>query len=372
MTNEATIRRIDLLEPIPGADKIEVATVGGWKVVVQKNIHKVGDLVVYIAIDTWLPVNEAWAFLDKAAREYVGYGLGYKVRSIKLRGQISQGTILPLAEFHQDLCRVIGLGYEIYEGLDLSDFLGAKHWEKPILGNMKGRVKGNFPSFLRKTDQERAQNLTSELFGREPVAEPDWSKVPADKVEMVKANWEAKAKSGQYKQAAWELSTKLDGSSITVYYKDGQVGVCSRNLELDMADTGNVFVKTAIESGIIGILQMLKKNWAIQGELMGPGIQDNHENLGRPEIFVFDIYDIDQSTYLTPDTRQRAVLALGLRHVPAIRVMQYEFNNMDELLKMATGPSMINEMREGLVFKHEIGEFSFKVINNDFLLAKGE
>lgn len=370
MTNEATIRRIDLLEPISGADRIELATVGGWKVVVQKGNYKIGDLAVYIAIDTWLPENPIWSWLDKAPKEYVDYGLGYKVRSIKLRGQISQGVLIPLKDFAE---------YTEFdtrspeEGDDISEQLGAKHWEKPISSSMKGRVKGNFPSFLRKTDQERAQNLTRELFGGElDSPEPDWSKVPEEKREMVKERWAARAKSGQYKKAIWELSTKLDGSSITVYYKDGQVGICSRNLELDMSDTGNIFVKTAIDTGMVDILKAIKKNWAIQGELMGPGVQDNHEGLGRPDIFIFDIYDIDQGAYLTPDTRQRAVLALGLRHAPAVRILPYGFNNMEELLKMATGPSMINPMREGLVFKYETGEFSFKVINNEFLLAKGE
>lgn len=363
--NVATIRTIDALDSIEGADRIEVATVGGWKVVVQKGIHKVGDFVVYIAIDTWLPMNEAWSFLDKAPREYVGYGLGYKVRSITLRKQISQGVVLPLS--------ALGIVDCVSEGSDFSDFLGAKHWEKPIPNSMKGRVKGNFPSFIPKTDQERAQNITRELFGGTlDSPEPDWSKVPEEKRQMVKERWLSRVKAGHYKEAIWEVSTKLDGSSITVYYKDGQVGVCSRNLELDMSDTNNVFIKTAIETGIVDILKATKKNWALQGELIGPGIQDNPEGLGRTDIFIFDIYDIDQGAYLTPDTRQRAVLALGLRHAPAVRILPYQFSNIDDMLKMATGPSMISNQREGLVFKHNDGNFSFKVLNNDYLLAKGD
>ena len=343
----ATIRKVAELAPIDGADKIEVATIDGWKVVVKKGEFKVNDLGCFIEIDTWLPVHPAWEFLDKAPRDYIGYGLGYRVRSIKLRKQLSQGVFLPIASLMKDLYGAFDQGNHptpVKEGDDVSLQLGARHWEKPIPASQQGSVRGSFPSFIPKTDQERVQNIKNYIFGD----------------------------TAQYRDTVWEISTKMDGSSITIYHNNGDVGVCSRNQSLKLQDLGSVFVRTAIETGIVDILKKTGKNWAIQGELVGPGIQDNHEGLGRPDIFVFDIYDIDEQKYLPPYLRQAAVLSLGLRHVPATALFHIKFESMDNILEGAKGPSMLAEQREGLVYKHETGEFSFKAINNDFLLAKGE
>lgn len=363
--NLATIRKVIGIQNIHGADKIELAMVDGWECVIQKGNFVPDQLGVYIQIDSFVPATSSFAFLGKS-KVIETLGEGYQIKTIKLKGKLSQGLLLPISDFPELV------GQTLEEGVDVTELLQIKKYEKPIPGNMKGRVKGNFPSFIPKIDQERAQNLMHELIGGITAAEPDWSKVPAEKVEEVKARWNERKAGGFYRNAIWEVSTKLDGSSITIYAKDGQIGVCSRNLELDLTDKDNVFIKTSRETGILDILKNLGKNWAIQGELMGPGVQDNHEGLGRNDIFIYDIYDIDEGKYLTPDTRQRAVLALGLRHVPAIRIMPYEFSSMDDLIANATGPSMINPQREGLVYKSQTGDFSFKVINNDFLLEKGE
>jgi RNA ligase (TIGR02306 family) len=95
----ATIRKITDITPIEGADKIELATVGGWKVVVAKDAgHKVGDLVVYCEIDSFLPIRDEFEFLRKSSYKKMSDGTeGFRLKTSKLRGQISNGLILPLS-----------------------------------------------------------------------------------------------------------------------------------------------------------------------------------------------------------------------------------------------------------------------------------
>ena len=189
----ASIRRIDSIRPIPGADAIEVATVGGWDVVVKRGEFAVGDLAVYIEIDSWVGHDLA-PFLSKGnePREYNGVR-GERLRTVRLRGQVSQGLLLS---------RYIVLDRvgEIHEGQDITELLGIQKWEAPIPASLAGDVRGAFPSFIPKTDQERIQNLTQEF--------DTWNGLE------------------------WEGSEKLDGSSMTVYHKDGDFGVCSRNWNL--------------------------------------------------------------------------------------------------------------------------------------------
>lgn len=94
----ASIRRISDIQPIEGADMIELAIVDGWKVVVAKNVgHKVGDMVVYCEIDSFLPIREEFEFLRKSSFKKMGDQEGFRLRTSKLRGQISNGLILPLS-----------------------------------------------------------------------------------------------------------------------------------------------------------------------------------------------------------------------------------------------------------------------------------
>src|SRR5690606_28178781 len=132
----------------------EVATVDGWKVVVKKGEFKVGDIAVYFEIDSFLPESDPrYAFLMKSKRTFNGV-VGHRLRTIRLRGQVSQGLLLPIHEFPE-------AWYVSYKTLD--ELLGITKWEKPLPSQLAGKVKGYFPSFIRKTDQERVQNLREEL-----------------------------------------------------------------------------------------------------------------------------------------------------------------------------------------------------------------
>jgi RNA ligase (TIGR02306 family) len=155
MRKLATIRVIDALNPIEGADAIECATIGGWKVVVKKGEFNVGDRAVYCEIDSWIPTELA-PFLSKGKepREFEGIK-GERLRTVKLRGQLSQGLLL-------NLDSAIPQTNSFADGDDVSELLNIVKWEMPMNAQLAGMAKGNFPSQIPKTDQERVQNLVGE------------------------------------------------------------------------------------------------------------------------------------------------------------------------------------------------------------------
>ena len=327
MRKLATVRKIDNILPIAGADAIECAVVGGWKVVVKKGEYQVGDLGIYCEIDSWIPHALA-PFLSNGKEPRVFEGIpGERLRTVKLRGQISQGLLLP----------AVGTG----EGDDLTELLGIVKWEKPIPAQLAGQAKGNFPTAIPKTDQERVQNLVKEI----ELAQGD----------------------------EFEVTEKLEGSSMTCYLIGDEFGVCSRNLDLKETE-GNSFWATARAEDIETKMRRLRVNstftdFAVQGELIGPGIQGNIYNLSKCEFRVFDVYDIQYGEYLNPFTRNIVVGMLDLEHVPVIDAEFVLNTDVDGLLTMAESKSELADVqREGLVFKQNNGGFSFKAISNAYLI----
>lgn len=330
----ATIRKIDEIRPIEGADAIEAAVVGGWVVVIKKGEFKVGDLAVYCEIDSWIP-NELAPFLSKGQepREFNGVK-GERLRTVKLRGQISQGLLLPgNLTFWRD------------EGTDVSESLGIQKWEAPIPAQLAGDVEGPFPSVIPKTDQERIQNLTEQL--REWQGNTDFT---------------------------WEITEKLDGSSMTVFVNDDTEGVCSRNWNLKETE-GNTLWRVARRNDLLTKIRNTNRNLALQGELIGEGIQGNTYKVTGQEFFVFDIYDIDRGDYMTPFERRVFCDTHGIKHVPVLAKEMVIQEWVTGLLAMADGQSVLNPKaaREGLVFKcNTFGGPSFKAISNKWLLKNGE
>ena len=147
-------------------------------------------------------------------------------------------------------------------------------------------------------------------------------------------------------------------------------GVCSRNLELKPSES-NAFWQVATKYLLEHTLPS-KGNYAIQGELIGPGIQGNQEKLEELDLYVFDVFDIDAQTYLSAVDRYEFVDALNLKHVPVVRVSSEAPESLDEVLKMAEGPSLNPKAnREGLVFKSTRNpQLSFKAISNSWLLKE--
>ena len=331
MRKLASICKIDSINPIKDADAIEVAIVGGWKVVVKKGEYAVGDLAIYCEIDSWIPTELA-PFLSKGKepREFEGIK-GERLRTIRLRGQLSQGLLLPYATVGRIVC----------EGDDVSELLGIIKWEKPMNAQLAGMARGNFPTQIPKTDQERVQNLKNEIL-------------------------EAAEFGLQF-----EVTEKMEGSSMTVYLIDGVFGVCSRNLDLKETE-GNAFWATARRDGIEEKMRSVAgTDFAIQGELIGPGIQDNIYKLTQHEFRVFDVYNISDGAYLVPWKRREFVQNLGLAHVPVLLIdKDLGVGSIDEILQWAEGPSKLNDKqeREGIVFKEVGGGMSFKAISNSYLI----
>lgn len=374
----ASIQKIGSIIPIEGADAIEMVTVNSWKVVTKKGEFKEGDLCVYFEIDSFLPVEKEFEFLRKSSYKKMGDKEGFRLKTIKLRGQVSQGLCLPLSILENDSEMKIGISKQpwgdqlqlgpyddaivIEEGADVTDYLGVLKYEAPIPAQLAGKVKGGFPGFIRKTDEERIQNMTRDF-------------------ENMKAH--------QY-----YITEKLDGSSATYYFRDGVFGVCSRNLEL--ADPGefvpgtvvgddgverdkkeNSFWKVAKEMKIAEKLGSVGENYAIQGELIGEGIQGNPYKIKGHTLRVFNVFNIDNQEYLGLDEMREFLNKVNvddtpLELVPVINEDYKLHETIEEILQYAEGKSVLysGAEREGIVIRNKDKSISFKAISNKFLLKE--
>jgi RNA ligase (TIGR02306 family) len=345
MRKLATIKTIDKLEPIENADKIELATIGGWKVVVAKDVgHQEGNKVVYCEIDSFLPIEPEFEFLRKSSYKKLIDGTeGFRLKTIRLRNQISQGLIIPLEDTVNVMKRKNGeVYYEMLEiNKDVSDLLGITKYEPPIPANLSGTVKGNFPSFIQKTDEERIQNLTKEY-----------------------EQWKSEDHN-------FYVTEKLDGSSATFYIKDGEFGVCSRNLDLKETED-NTYWKVARELNIEERLRGLNRNISIQGELIGEGIQKNPYKIKGHTVRFFNVFDIDKFERVGyGEFNDIIVEKLELQTVPILVVPGFELpETISDLLKLSEKKSAMNDKteREGIVIRSYDNTISFKVISNKFLL----
>jgi RNA ligase (TIGR02306 family) len=331
----ASVRMISEILPIEGADAIELAIVGGWKVVVAKNVgHKVNDMVIYCEVDSFLPIRDEFEFLRKSSYKKMGDDEGFRLRTIKLRGQVSQGLIIPLDE----LLKYGVSADDVYEGLDVSGMLGIVKYEPPIPAELAGKVKGGFPSFIPKTDEERVQNLTNEY-----------------------ESW---------KDKTFYVTEKLDGSSATFYFNDGVFGVCSRNLEL-LETEGNSFWRVARELDLKNKMREFGINISLQGELIGEGIQGNPYKIKGQTVRFFNLFDIDLQQYHNLSMFEAVVKnQFGLETVPVLDKHFKLYDSVDELLTYADAKSELNPNfdREGVVIRSLDRTISFKVISNKFLL----
>lgn len=331
MRKLARIERVAKVSPIPDADSIEVATVQSWNVVIKKGEFKEGDLCVYCEIDSFLPVREEFEFLRKSSFKKMEDKEGFRLRTLKLRGQVSQGLLLQLS--------IIDNGQQYPVGYEVTDLLGITKYEPPIPAGTEGTIKGGFPSFISKTDEERIQNLADEY--------------------------------GSYKNTEFYATEKLDGTSITCYTYEGSFGVCQRNYELEEAN--NMYWETVARLGIKEKLMQLNKNIALQGELIGPSIQGNPYQLKERTIKVFSVFDIDNGRYYKFEEFTALTKELSIDTVPLIETSMKLPETIDMLLQFADGKSALNPQtnREGLVLRSLSGTWiSFKVISNLFLLSE--
>ncbi len=351
MRKLASIQTVNAAEPIPNADAIEKIRVLGWWVVVKRGEFKPGDRVVYCEIDSLLPETADFEFLRpncfKPAQSDSGglvlQAAGFRIKTIKLRGQVSQGICFPLSVLPADV--------PTEEDADVTDALGVRKWEPPQTGT-GGRIKGSFPGFLPKTDETRVQVLEKVL--------------------------------ARYQGVEFFLTEKLDGTSFTAFVREGEFGVCSRNMLLDTTDELSTLVRVAKQLKLEERLRALGATRgfevAIQGELIGPGVQQNKYALKELALRVFNVFNVSAYRFLDHADTVAAVAEMGLEAVPQLGALTLR-HGVDELVAMSEGMSALNAkaQREGIVLRplrevedDFLGRLSFKAINPKFLLKYDE
>lgn len=358
MRQLATIRKISELRPISGADKIEVAQVDGWECVVKKGEFQPEEPIVYVEVDSIMPERPEFEFLRDRK---------FRVRTIKLRGQISQGLVLPLSIlpggdycYGMDVTSILGVvKYDPQAQQEaqlltkqpntptnlIARFLMRFSWYRKLF--MKPKRKGGFPDWIVKTDETRIQNLP-ELF------------------EVEKS-----------KGTKFSVTEKMDGQSVTYFLhkvskRKYEFGVCSRNIRLGTPDNSSYWT-VAQKYNIENVLKELIGDYqtvVLQGEICGQQIQGNKYHIGGYELFAFNLIYPDHKC----STAEIAKLLspYGIKTVPLIEEDMVLPGTIAELVEYSKGKSTVRsgQKREGVVMRNMTGNISFKVINPDFLLAE--
>lgn len=356
MRTLASVRTISSLKPIPGADKIELATVDGWECVVKKGEFREGETVVYIEVDSIVPERPEFEFLRDRK---------FRVRTIKLRGQVSQGLVLPMSILPTGRYT---LGSDVTNTLGITKYDPQAQQEAQLLQNAKPRnklvkymmrfswyrhlfakpkQKGGFPDWITKTDETRVQNM--------PAA------------------FEAHRAQG----VRFSATEKLDGQSATYFLKKVsrrkyEFGVCSRNIRLSSPDNSSYWA-IAQKYNIEKVLKQLigeHDSVVLQGEICGNGIQGNKYHIGGYELFCFNLHFPGHKC----STKEIAFLVepFGLKTVPIVAEDIPLPDSITALVEYSKGNSVVrsDQKREGLVLRNAENDISFKVINPDFLLAE--
>lgn len=389
----AYVVTIDEIRPIPGYDRVEHARVNGWWIIVKKDQFQVGDLAIYIEVDSKVPEEEPFLFLEKRH---------YKVKTLKMCKVLSQGLLMSPSDFNwceitdpggeKTIMRGAGEGDTFRLGDPLTKVLNIvyadeadnkrkansvdkyklmsqrrpklfkqpwarwmmrREWGRKVMFLFFGKAKdkkNGWPAEVVKTDEERIQNMPYILE----------EKVP------------------------WIVTEKIDGSSATYHIRRGKRNkheffVCSRNVVQDSPDRpcyydSNIYWEMENKYHIKEALtKMLKEhpaaNWiTIQGEVFGPGVQKRDYGLPEREFRAFNLI------FSTCGRVNSIVMTDTLKHygIPTVPIIDHDFilpDTVEELLQFATGNSMVDGgMREGYVFRSRDGSRSFKAVSNEFLL----
>ncbi len=363
----ASVVMISSVSPIPDADRLEVVEMEGkgWRVVTAKGEFRPGDLAIYFEIDSYLPADdERYAFLrERCLRKFVSKGgsllrEGLRIKTVKLRGVVSQGLVMPVAKFPElaDGGTPLEVGRDVTADLRVDHFDEVAEAMRPAAGGIGADdAMGPFPGFIPKTDEERIQNL-AEYFTT-------------------------------MRGRIFEVTEKNDGTSVTMFYApsmDGgnPFGVCTRNQRLkppaDGADGAlpwRVALKCDAEKAIRAACGQKGAELAFQGELVGPGVNANRDFYRDWEWHVFRIWDISAGAFIPPGEARSICAQFGLQYVPVIAEAMdvfAKFPDTDALLAFAEGKTARGNEREGLVFKTVDAPYvSFKAVSNRYLLKNG-
>ena len=374
----ASFRVLGGVIPHPNADNLEIALVDGWKCIVKKGDFKAGDRVIYFEIDSLLPITPQFEFLRKYAYvnkawmpKELGVSEGFRIKTIKLRGEISQGLVVPVPK---DLEFVT-------DSYDLTEHFKVLKYEVPLskefVSHFAPGSGGKFPSFFPKTGETRIQNKFSAVQENKNIMFEVTRKYHGMSISF-------------YAKLADDLTfferTKLTlanwfGFNMKPIYR---YGVCSHNVELKLNCIGNTFVDFANNSGIMQMLaNYVESNpglpeIALQGEICGPGIQDNHHGLDEITVYIFNIFDIKENRYLLPEERSELFEKIVTDKDSLIKEALVEFyttvgdRTVDEIIALGEFTLPSGKPNEGFVWKAMACDFSFKAISNEFLLSKNE
>ena len=368
MRKLASIQKIIDLQPIPNADKIMKATVLGWELVVKKEEFKVGDLCVYIEIDSQLPSdNPSFEFM--ANRKY-------RVKTIKLRGQISQGLALPISILPNgnwqegddvtDTLKITKYDIQAQQEKELQQVqnknwfdrnFGQYKWYRQLfMKNRIGKQKYNFPTFIKKTDETRIQNIPSIL-----EKEKDTPFIVTEKLDGCSATFFLQKNTNR------KWLDKLFNRNEYIF------GVCSRNLWLYNKDSSHYW-KIAEQFKIKEVLKQLirdKDLIVLQGEILGEGIQGNKYKIKGLDFYAFNlIFDNDKVDSISASS---ILKEYNIKFVPILKTNFRLLNSVSEMVDYSMGNSqLLSVMREGLVIRNNDKNISFKVINPKFLLKNNE
>lgn len=331
----ATVQTISNLENIEGADLIEKATILGWQVVVKKGEYKVGDNCVYIQIDTYMPPLPEYEFLKERK---------YRVRTIKLKKQISQGLVIPLPEgvwkVGDDLTDIIGVTKYVKDIEEHTESNWLRRIWYFLTHLFKTKTRASFPKHLVPiTDEERIQNIPEILEHR--------------------------------KGDLYVVSEKLDGSSITIIMDKKKFRICSRRFELfNDNEWSQVFKTTQFKKYMLKLAEYYSTdNIIVQGEFIGKP-QGNKYHLQQNEIRLFNIYVNGER--LLQDHFYMVCKLFDIPCCPKIETIPLDFT-LQEIIEYADGKSkLLGIDREGVVFRCIRTGFSFKVISNKFLIKNNE
>ena len=377
MRELAHIERIAAINPIEGADRVELATVLGWRVMVRKGQFKVGDLGVYIEIDSKCPETETFAFLEPKH---------YAVKTQKyFKGTVlSQGLLMSLEDVGIDPATA-------EEGQGVTDRLGVTYYEPqdnvrkaPSVDKYK-KMSQRHPKIFSKPwarwlmRREWGKRLMFVFFGRKKDKKNGWPEwvTKSDEIRCQNIPWVVEDKQ------PWVITEKIDGTSATYSMKRGrrknEFYVCSRNVVQEDESQqsyydSNVYWEIAKKYNIEQVLtDMLKKyanaEWiTIQGEIYGSGIQKRDYSLKGHDFAAFNLVMSHTGRWPTVDMKTE----LGLHNIPSVPVLNTRYvlpDTVDELLDFAGGFSTLDDgMREGLVFRSQDGQRSFKAVSNDYII----
>lgn len=323
MSKVATVEVIKNIRKHPNADSLEVANVLGWQIVCKAGAYKEGGKVIYINIDSVLEERPEYEFLRSK---------NFRVKQVRLRGEISQGLCLPCSQ-------------DLEVGTDVSEMVGAKHYEKPVSIQPSGIAMGNFPHFLIKTDEDNLRNYSEALQ--------------------------------EVKKEILYTTTKLDGTSATYFFNNGEFGFCSRNLQLKVDDENSIYAKMAIKYDIKNKMLRYAEQYGdfcIQGEIYGPGIQTNPMGAKEISFSMFNGYKIAGKTHWGYSEIKRFSENYDIPRVTFLTAYT-KCPSLEDLIALANKISYLNgKPAEGIVvrpwtpiFSHVLKKnWSAKIINENY------